>query len=202
MHKKLYLVLIWLIAGFNFSFAQVGYLGKKPGLAAIKNTNGTIVFENNVLALSFATNGRKLVITGFKDKQTNQLLSIPNSPLFSLLLGNNTVNSNEFTLVGQASLSEITGDKNALKFAGKLSGKKLSADLEDSKTGLKVHWEATLLNGANYLRQEFTFSVADSVKISKITLLKFPSSLSVKKKAPWMDPRWFITTCSSQLSTR
>lgn len=182
MYKKLYLVLIWLIAGFNFSFAQVGYLGKKPGLASIKKANGTIVFENNALAMSFAINGRKLVITGFKDKQANERLPIHNSPLFSLLLGNNTVNSNEFALVGQVTLSEITGDKNAPKFADKLSGKKLSADMENSKIGLKVHWEASLLNGANYVRQEFTFSAADSINISKITLLQFPSSVHVKKE--------------------
>ena len=182
MYKKLFLFLIWLIAGLNGSIAQVGYPGNKPGLASIKKTDKTIMFENNVLAMSFATNGNKLTIDGFSDKQTKEHLAIGKSPLFSLLVGDKTITSNEFTLVGLATISNISGDESALKYADKLSGKKLSADLEDAQLGLKVHWEASLLNEDNYVRQVFTFSAADSVKISKITLVQLPSSIGIKKE--------------------
>ena len=182
MYKKLFLFLIWLIAGLNCSIAQVGYPGNKPGLASIKKTGKTITFENKALAMSFATNGDKLSITGFSDKQTNEHLAIGKSSLFSLLVGDKTITSNDFTLIGLTTISDITGDESALKYADKLSGKKLSADLEDSKLGLKVHWEASLLNEGNYVRQVFTFNAADSVKISKITLVQLPSSIGIKKE--------------------
>jgi len=182
MYKKLFLFLIWLIAGLNCSIAQVGYPGNKPGLASIKKTGKTITFENKALAMSFATNGDKLSITGFSDKQTNEHLAIGKSSLFSLLVGDKTITSNDFTLIGSTTISDITGDESALKYADKLSGKKLSADLEDAKLGLKVHWEASLLNEGNYVRQVFTFNAADSVKISKITLVQLPSSIGIKKE--------------------
>ena len=182
MYKKLFLFLIWLIAGLNCSIAQVGYPGNKPGLASIKKIGKTITFENKALAMSFATNGDKLSITGFSDKQTNEHLAIGKSSLFSLLVGDKTITSNDFTLIGLTTISDITGDESALKYADKLSGKKLSADLEDAKLGLKVHWEASLLNEGNYVRQVFTFNAADSVKISKITLVQLPSSIGIKKE--------------------
>ena len=182
MYKKLFLFLIWLIAGLNCSIAQVGYPGNKPGLASIKKIGKTITFENKALAMSFATNGDKLSITGFSDKQTNEHLAIGKSSLFSLLVGDKTITSNDFTLIGSTTISDITGDESALKYADKLSGKKLSADLEDAKLGLKVHWEASLLNEGNYVRQVFTFNAADSVKISKITLVQLPSSIGIKKE--------------------
>ena len=182
MRKELFLFLIWLIAGFNCSIAQVGYPGNKPGLASIKKTGKTIILEDRALAISFATIGNKLTIAGFSDKQTNEHLAIGKSPLFTLSVGNKIITSDDFTLVGDATTSDIVGDESALKYADKLSGKKLSADLEDAKLGLKIHWEASLLDEANYVRQVFTFIAADFVKISKITLVQLPSSIGIKKE--------------------
>jgi hypothetical protein len=182
MCKKLFLFLIWLIAGLNCSIAQVGYPGNKPGLASIKKVGKTIVFENKALAMSFATTGNKLTIAGFVDEQTHERLAIGKKPLFLLSVGDRTITSDDFKLIGSTTISDITGNESALKYADKLSGKKLSADLEDAKLGLKVHWEASLLNEGNYVRQIFTFNAADSVTISKITLVQLPSSIGIKKE--------------------
>ncbi|MHB8206697.1 hypothetical protein [Mucilaginibacter sp.] len=182
MYKKLFLFLIWLIAGLNCSIAQVDYPGNKPGLASVKKIGKTITFENKALAMSFATNGDKLTIAGFSDKQTHERLAIDNSALFLLSVGDRTITSDDFKLIGSATISDITGNNNAVKYADKLPGKKLTADLEDKDLGLKVHWEASLLNEGNYVRQVFTFTAADSVKISKITLVQLPSSIGIKKE--------------------
>jgi len=181
MNKKLFLFFIWLLAGLN-AIAQAGYPGNKPGFAAVKKANNNIVFENNVLAMSFATNGDKLSITSFKDKQNQQRLALNKEPLFSLSVGGKTVTSNDFTLVGDVAIADIAGDENAIGYAGKLSGKKITAQLEDAKLGLKVNWEATLLNETNYIRQVFTFIPTDSVKASKITLVDLPASIGIKKE--------------------
>jgi len=182
MYKTFFLFLIWLIAGFNCSIAQVGYPGNKPGIASIKKIGKTITFENKALAMSFATNGDKLTIAGFSDKQTHERLAIDKSALFLLSVGDKTITSDDFKLIGSATISDITGNDSAVKYADKLPGKKLTADLEDKDLGLKVHWEASLLNEGNYIRQVFTFSAADSVKISKITLVQLPSSIIIKKE--------------------
>lgn len=182
MHKKLFLVLIWLIAGLNWSVAQVGYPGNKPGLALIKKAGKIITLEDKALAISFATDGNKLTIAGFNDRQNNEHLAISKSPLFSLSVGDKTITSDSFNLVGSPTISDVVGDNDAIKYADKQSGKKISADIEDTKLGLKIHWEASLLNEANYVRQIFTFIAADSVKISKITLVQLPLTIGIKKE--------------------
>lgn len=182
MNKRIWLFLICLFVGFKFSIAQVNYPGNKPGFASVEKTGKTITFENKALAMSFATNGNKLTIAGFIDKQNHESLALNKSVLFSLLVGDQTITSNDFTLAGPAEITAINGDESALKYADKLAGKKLSADLEDAKLGLKVHWEASLLNEGNYVRQVFTFIAADSVKISKITLVQLPATIGIKKE--------------------
>jgi len=182
MYKKLFLFLIWLLAGLHCSIAQVGYPSNKPGFASVKKAGKTITLENNALAMSFVTNGNKLTIAGFVDKQNHENLAVKNSTLFSLSVGDQTITSNDFTLTDAAGITDINGDENSVKYADKLAGKKLNADLEDAKLGLKVHWEASLLNEGNYVRQVFTFIAADSVKISKITLIQLPSSIGIKKE--------------------
>ena len=182
MYKRAFSLMVWLIAGLNCSIAQTDYLGNRPGAASIKQISKTITLENKILAMSFSTTGNKLTIAGFSDKQSHEHLALANSPVFSFSVGGKTVTSNDFTLVGQTVISDITGDDHAIKYADKLSGKKLTADLEDKKIGLKIRWEASLLNEANYIRQVFTFSADDSVKITKITLVRLPISMRVKKE--------------------
>lgn len=182
MYKRIFGLFIGLVAGINCAVAQVNYPGNQPGAAAVKSNVNNFTFENNVLGMSFSTAGNKLVVASFNDKQTHERLAISKAPVFALTIGNKTITSDEFTLVGNPYTSSISADAGAVKYADLLPGKKLSADLEDSKLGLKVHFEASLLNGANYVRQVFTFSAEDSVKISKITLVRFPSTVSIKKE--------------------
>lgn len=182
MYKKTFLFLIGLIAGVNAAVAQVDYLGNKPGPASIKKTGKAITLENNVLAMGFATIGDKLAIAGFTDRQTDEHLAIGKIPLFILSIRSKIVSSDDFMLAGPVIISNIIGDKSSLTYAGKLSGKKISADLNDPRLVLKVHWEASLLEGSNYVRQVFTFKATDSVNISKITLVQLPASIGIHKE--------------------
>src|ERR1700761_9539770 len=151
MYKRYFLLMVWLIPGLNYSIAQTDYLGNKPGAASIKQISKAITLENKILAMSFSTNDNKLTITGFNDKQSHEHLALANNPVFSFSVGGKIITSNDFTLVGQTTISDIMGDDHAIKYADKLSGKKLTADLEDKKIGLKIHWEARLLNETNYV---------------------------------------------------
>jgi hypothetical protein len=183
MSKRISLFLVCLIAGFNYSIAQVNYPGNKPGIAAAKSSGNNISFENNALKMDFATAGNKLAIAGFEDKQSHETLTLGHAPIFKLLLANKqTVTSNDFTLTGPPATANISGDVNSVNYAGRLPGIKYVADLQDAALGLTVHWEASLLNGANYVRQVFTFSAADSVKVSKITLVELSAAMGIVKE--------------------
>jgi hypothetical protein len=184
MNRKFCLMLICLIvAGINFSIAQAGYPGNSPGHSTVKKMGSSFSFANNVVEMNFSTAFNKLVITGFSDKQNHELLNLNKTALFSLqLAGNQSITSNSFTIVSPPVESAITGNSDAVKYADRLNGKKLSAVLEDKKLGLKVKWEASLLDGSNYIRQVLTFSAADSVKISKITLVELPAAIGIKKE--------------------
>jgi hypothetical protein len=182
MNRKICLLLVWLMAGSEYTIAQVDYPGNKPGPATSKSAGNHIIFENNVVRMDFGTTGNKLVIAGFEDKQTHEHLTLGITPLFTLLLTNNqSITSNDFILTGSQTLSPLKGDNGAVNYAERLAGKIYTADLENTKLGLKVHWEASLRDGANYVRQVFTFAAADSVKISKIILIKLPASVVVKR---------------------
>ncbi len=138
MYKRFFLLIVWLIAGLNYSVAQTEYVGNKPGAASIKQISKTIILENRVLAMSFSTDDNRLTITGFNDKQSHERLALPKSPVFSFLVGDKIITSNDFTLVGQTVISDITGDDHAVRYADKLSGKKLTkADLEDKEIRTK-----------------------------------------------------------------
>jgi len=183
MNKRIWLFLICLFVGFKHSIAQVGYPGNKPGLAVIKSAAGNISFDNNAVEMSFTTTKNKLAIAGFEDKQTHEHLKLAKTALFTLLLANNKIiTSNDFTLAKSPVQSTIKGNPEAVNYADRLDGKKVEADLENKELGLKVHWEASLRDGANYVRQVFTFIAADSVKISKITLVELPAAIGIKKE--------------------
>ncbi|WP_461453452.1 alpha-amylase family protein [Mucilaginibacter sp.] len=183
MYKKIFCfcLLIGLIAGSK-AFARVGYPGNQPGIASVKKIGNTVSLLDNALAMSFSTNGGKLNIVGFEDKQNHDNLPVGKNVLFSLSIAGEIINSNDFQLAGPVTIADIVGDKDAIKEANNLPGKKLTADLENKTLGLKIHWEASLLNGANYVRQIFTFIASDSIKIDKITLVQLPSFISIKKE--------------------
>ncbi len=182
MKRNIWLVLIWLIAGAQFAIAQVDYPGNKPGSAMAKNTGSHLVFENNVIQMDFGTAGNKLFLAGVRDKQTHENLTLNKAALFTLLLADNrTITSEDFTLASLPTLSIINAASDSVNYADRQAGKMYAADLENAKLGLKVHWEASLRDGSNYVRQVFTFTAADSVKISKITLIELPASTGVKR---------------------
>jgi hypothetical protein len=182
MKIKLLFSLIVGLAVVNYLTAQIPYPDINPGPALINSIPGNqIILENNVIKIVIANDGKKLNISGFEDKRTHEQLKLVSVPLFELILQDGSViTSNDFRFVNSPVASNITEDLNGKTFAGRLSGKKYSADLENQKTGLFVHWEADLRNGSNYVRQIFKFQPNDTIKIAKIILLKLPVNIGVK----------------------
>ncbi len=182
MSKRIWFsVIIWL-AGYSYSIAQVDYPGNAPGLAVASTSTNNITLGNKVVEMDFSSAGDKLVVTGFTDKQTHQHLTLNKTALFKLQMGGGqTITSDDFTLNGPLAQLSIAGDVNAVKQADRSNGKKYIAEFENKELGIKVRWEACLHDDANYIQQVFTFSVKDSVKISKIILVDLPAAIGIKK---------------------
>ena len=184
MNKRCILFLLSAIITIKHSNAQVFYPGDSPGKAIVKAliANQTSL-ENNVIRIVFQNNGGNILIKSFEDKKTHEQLNLVNAPLFEFTLQNNSVvTSNQFTLESSPAASGITANTNAITNANRFAGKKYEANLVNRKLGLKVHWEADLRDSSNYIRQVFSFTAKDSVKISKITLIKLPVRIVVRKE--------------------
>ncbi|MCC8423685.1 hypothetical protein [Mucilaginibacter sp. UR6-11] len=169
LKKSILAGFVCFFLGLQNSGAQVTYPGIAPGNATIKKQNGTVILQNRVLSLCFKNKGGKLTLVAFQDKQNHQQLTL-NMPVFELALADGSiVNSNDFRVNGLS----VLNDKTARKIC--------TADLQSAGLGLKVHWEASLCNNDNFVKQVFTFYAKDSVKISKVTLVKLPASVAAKK---------------------
>jgi len=182
MKIRILFFLITVICAPNLLSGQITYSGGMPGQALIKATQGKqVIIENDVIRMSFTNNGKKIVINKFEDKKTGEQLSLDNLPIFEIILSDSSIiSSNDFILTKTQGISEAKNSLNSNGLTEK--GKIYSADLENEKTGLNVHWEAELLNGSNYVRQIFKFSGNDSLKISMIVLLKLPAGIGIRKE--------------------
>lgn len=184
MKKELLFFLTCVIITIEISTAQIPYPGGSPGAAKYKTLpDNSIILENNVIKMKFVNDGKGITIEEFEDKETHEQLKTGNATLFELTLGDNSiVTSNEFTLLNPPSIVNIIPNPFAVTYADRLGGKKYEADFENRKLGLNVHWEADLRDGANYVRQIFTFTAKDTANISKITFIKLPVNIGVRKE--------------------
>ena len=166
------------------STAQVFYPGDHPGKAMIKTLSANqITLENNVIRMVIENNREKIVIKNFIDKKTREQLNLGSAPLFKLTLKDGRVfTSNQFALESPPATSVVNGDEQSTADAGKFAGKKYEADFVNKKLGLKIHWEVELRDSSNYIRQVFSFTAQDSVKVDKISLVNLPSKIIVRKK--------------------
>lgn len=181
--KYIVLLFICLLTGYTYGIAQIHYPGKDPGKAGVKTLGNIIRLENNALKLNFSTSGNKINILEFEDKQNHKSIQLGKTPLFELTLARGSViSSNTFTVSNSPQTENITADANATVDADRFAGKKVSAELINEKLGLTLHWEATLRDGSNYIRQSFTFNAKDSIKISRISLVNLPAGIGVKKE--------------------
>lgn len=166
------------------SKAQISYPGNDPGKASLKTLRGIqLIMENSIIKLVLVKDGKRITVKSFEDKQTQEKLFLNNAALFELILtDNNIVSSDEFTLINPPVISNTAAETDAVTYANRLAGMKYMATLKNDRLGLIVHWEAHLRDGSNYVRQIFTFSSKDIVKISRINLIKLPLNIDVRKE--------------------
>jgi hypothetical protein len=167
-------VLIW---------AQFSYPGNDPGEARIIQAEaGTFMIGNNILGIEVSFTGKRLRITGFEDKVTSGRINVSDVPMFEFSLKNGQDYSSDDFKVGKAPvITDISGDDNSRRLAGRMKGKTISASFENRKAGIKIEWKADIRDGENYIRQVFRFIAGDPEEIVNISLVRLPASINALK---------------------
>ena len=168
---------------YNPLVARIQYPGINPGKAMIKTRGKNIMLGNDVVRMVFKTGKKGIEIREFIDKESKVNLITGNNQVFEITLStNHTVSSDDFIMINSPVIEVIKGDPGSRSLAGRSDGKKISADLENSREGIFLHWEAEIRDGSNYIRQNFRFKAENPDSISEITPLILPLLTGMRKE--------------------
>jgi hypothetical protein len=182
MKTRFILSIICSFCCFTLIKPQAIYPGDQPGQAVIyKASDNQVILENNILKFTLINNVERIGLNSFEDKITHEQLNFKAFPIFELVLRDgNILSSNDFTILNSCILPDNTEETKPAATTGNLPGKIYGADLANQKYNLKIHWEVILKNDANYILQFFTLAAKDTVKISKIGLVKIPGIINAR----------------------
>jgi hypothetical protein len=195
MRKNLVILILSLSAGVLFG--QPVYPGQPIGDAIIRLSRNNLLVENHVLCAQWTIQDQTIRVRSFENKETGQQIDWNNMPWFSIhLQDQETLTSNDFRLLDTPKIEIIKGNSSFVKRSGKDNGKKITADLYCNKVNLKIHWQVILQDHSNYLRQQFTLTPKDSLKVDQITLLEMPQGDlkpgGIVAGSPWVDEGTFF----------
>jgi hypothetical protein len=130
---------------------------------------------NDQVSFTCSTVGDQFAPGGLKDQSTGQTIKLGRE-LFSLLLTNGDfIHAADFRLAGPVRLEPLAPNPGASRFAERLPGKQLTAELTGVYGNLHVTWHAILRDGSRYLRQQYVFQAEQrGVPLGGIMLLEAP----------------------------
>jgi len=197
MRKNLFILLL-LSLYTGVIFGQSIYPGTPIGHAVIQSSRDLVLVENHVLCARWTIQGQTMHAQSFQNKEAGQKVDWDHTPWFSIQLQDGeTLTSNDFRIMSAPQIRSVKGISTSVKRSGKDNGKELIADLYCNKVNLKIHWQVILRDHSNYIRQKFTLTPKDSLKVDQITLLEIPQSSSVKTNgvvagSPWVGHEIFF----------
>jgi hypothetical protein len=143
----------------NKLMRQVKRLGRVTAfLNAVVFANVTLraaefTLDNDQVTLTCKSQGGQLLPGALQDKKTGEIVKL-GADLFSLVLTNaDILHSSEFKLAGPPRLVPLPVNPGASRFAERLPGKELVAELTSADGNLQVTWHAMLRDGSRYLRE-------------------------------------------------
>ena len=134
-----------------------------------------VSLANDRVTFTCVTEGDVLRPDTLQDQSTGQTVKL-GGELFSLLLTNGTfLHAADFKLASRVQLEPLAVNPEASRFAERLPGKQLTAELISADGNLRVTWHAILRDGSRYLRQQFVFHADKTeVPLNGILLLEAP----------------------------
>lgn len=161
---------------FQKSIGQIPYPAGKPGAPVYGISKHLLTLQNNAIEVQW--DDRTLQVMRVRDKATKTDLSFGGLPFIEILLDHGKITSKDFSMVHPPRVINLKDSLHKSLYKGKT----ITADLEHLKDGIRLHWEASLKEGSNYIQQHFTFySLKDSVHIDTLKLLILPALDSLRQ---------------------
>ena len=130
---------------------------------------------NDQITATWTTKGKGLQPASLRDNRSRQTMPL-HGELFSLVLTNGGfLHASEFKLRGAVRSEALAAHPEASRFAERLPGRQLVADLVSPDGQLEVAWRGILREGSRYLRQEITLTARkQALPLKEIVLLEVP----------------------------
>ena len=145
------------------------------GIVSLNLHAATVALKNDRVTATWQTQDNMLWPDSLQDVQTGQTLAL-RGELFTLLLTNGDfIHATDFKLVGSVKAEPLPVNPDASRFAERLPGKQLTAEMVSADGNIQVTWHGILRDGSRYLRQEYVFTAGKTgVPLNGITLLDTP----------------------------
>ncbi len=145
------------------------------GLFPISAHAASFALSNDQVVATWRTLEKTLSPESFRDKGADRVLPI-RGELFSLVLTNGRfIHASDFKLAGPVHTEPLEANPGASRFAERLPGTQLVAELVNDDGSLSVSWRGVLRGGSRYLRQQFTFRAGqEAIPLKEIILLDTP----------------------------
>ena len=157
----------------------------------------TLSLENEAIAGTWTTEGGVVRAREVIDRGGRARLAVPEQ-LFTLALADGTrLDSTQLRIVGTPVTEALTATPGASRLAERLTGRRITAVLEDANHRVQVTWRAELRDGARYLRQEVTLrALGAPLPVREIALVELRArgaqlSGSVRG-SPITISNWFV----------
>jgi hypothetical protein len=145
------------------------------GLPTINTQAATTSLENDQVSAAWKIRGKMLWPDSLRDTQTGETIVL-RGELFSLMLNNGDfIHAPDFKLAGSVETKALQANPGASRFAERLAGKQLVAEMVSADGNIHVTWHGIMRDGSRYLRQEFIIKVEKKeIPLSGIVLLDTP----------------------------
>lgn len=157
--------------------SQPRYPGNPPGKAKAFHSSNEISLENHALKIVFQIKGDQFHLRSFTDKANHHTINLQPLNWFELTTRSGEIISDkDFQLLSQPLIQSIALKKRSGRYADHVSGKIIKAGFINKSTGLQIDWEASLSDGANYIRQSWALHTSDSFPVIKYAMLETPAA--------------------------
>jgi hypothetical protein len=145
------------------------------GLFSATGLAQTVVLSNQQVYATWRVEQNQLWPESVQDRQTGQLIPL-RGELFCLVLADGSfVHGADFQLASPVRAEALPAAPGASRFAERLAGKQLVAELVSSDANLHVTWRGILRDGSRYLRQQLEFAAGRRpIPLKEIVLLDMP----------------------------
>ena len=147
--------------------------GTAPGPSNARLESERLLMENAVLRAAWSLAPGRFGLAEFQDRMADRRLTCAQAEVFVMKLADGrSLRASEMRLTRKPRLEKIAGQAKLLRQTEHFAGWRASAELATSDGRTRVRWQATLRDGANYIRQEVTLLKHQGEQPIELTLLR------------------------------